>query len=108
MLPSVAAIRGAWRELATTSASLGASTSERRDLHVCPTCERAAEVDGPTGTAAERAVLEHLGAAARAGELDFGVSIAWAAQRRRGAPNRSPWAHLDLEDLRRSLGIAVP
>lgn len=99
----------AWGErLQVRPASLGGSgRREPVDGYACPACWPAIRAQGgvlglPAATAALFAFLdyERVGFGAH---LREGIATPWVALRPDTPPNREPWAHLDLDRLRRSL-----
>lgn len=74
--------------------------------YLCPACRATVEeVGGAIGMAAvERAVLRHLGYRLSVGRIEsWPAVVAWAALRPGTQSNATPWAHLPLAALARSL-----
>lgn len=94
---------GLWVSIEEVDPSaLGGSGPEAVDGHVCPSCDSAIDAAGGIGQGAmRRAVLDRLGVPRHdrtIGEVD-GLR-AWAATLAGSAPNRDPWAHVQLDYLR--------
>lgn len=88
------------------SALGGRARPEPVNGYLCPRCRAACARSGGVGLpAASLALLAHLGFE-RTGfgvTLQDGVASPWAAMKPGTAPNRTPWAHLDLAKITRSL-----
>ena len=103
----------AWTRVLTKAGQIGGKPGLREiDGCLCPDCWRSVEASGSLGhTAIARALIDHLDPS---GRLARSLAVpqetmtvpAWAVVIPRPAPSSERFAFLDLDDLRRSLGLA--
>ncbi|WP_453984286.1 hypothetical protein [Brevibacterium casei] len=90
----------AWTEARVSPSSLGGTSTAHRRVSVCRTCADAAEAYGAYGQSMmERLVLEAAGISRKLGIENVRLDPpAWGVMNIE--PNSTPWAHIDLADLR--------
>lgn len=102
--------QGIWTLMSADSASIGGpGRADSLDGVVCPRCDHAIdEAHGVGISAMTLSVRSFLGVPSHLRSLDnIDGLIGWAALPSGTAPNREPWAHLDLGELREAADALI-